>query len=304
MVEKTLQTKRLPIKNSQKDTVFDAVNVTLIAILLSLFIIPLMNVLSYSLSDPRIALSRQVWLFPRGFTFQAYERIYRIKQIWIGYANSLFYAIVGTAINLVVTICAAYPLSKRDFAGRNIVTVVFVFTMFFGGGLIPTYLLVRSLGILDTRWAMIIPNAMQVYYVIIMRTFFQTTISSELMDAAAMDGAKPLRVLVSIVLPLSMPVIAVIALYYFVGHWNSYFNALIYLTDSSLYPLQLVLRDYLISNVAVDSINETGDTAEVLAQREVLKYALIVVASVPMLVIYPLAQRHFVKGVMVGSLKG
>jgi multiple sugar transport system permease protein/putative aldouronate transport system permease protein len=221
-----------------------------------------------------------------------------------GFLNSLFYATVGTAINVTFTLLAAYPLSRRDLFGRNWFMLLFVFTMLFSGGLIPTYLVVHNLGLLNTRWALILPTAMAVWNMIITRTYYQITIPQELLEAARIDGCDDFRFFARIVLPLSKPIIAVNALFYAVGHWNQFFQALIYLTDASLFPLQLVLREILIQNTVDLTQMDTTEIARRQELRDLLKYALIVVASIPPILAYPFVQKHFIRGVMIGSLKG
>ncbi|UVI28456.1 carbohydrate ABC transporter permease [Paenibacillus spongiae] len=292
------------IKESRGDRLFTIINYSVLSLLLATVLFPLLHVLSASFSSPQAIISGRVWLFPVDFSLEGYKTVFNYGLVWSGYANSLFYAVVGTTINVILTIMAAYPLSRKDFMGRQFFMFLFVFTMLFNGGLIPTYLLVKQLGMLDTRWAMIIPGALAVFNVIITRTYFRTTISDELLEAAQIDGCRNLRFLWKIVVPLSGPIIAVMALFYAVGHWNSYFGALIYLRDQGLYPLQLILKNLLVQNEFDPTM--MGDV-EQMAQKayltQLLKYSLIVVASLPVLIIYPFVQKHFVKGVMIGSLK-
>lgn len=292
------------------DRIFDAVNYTMLALLLLIFIAPLMNVVSSSFSDPDMIAGGKVWLLPKGFTLEGYKEVQQMDKIWTGYANSVYYTVVGTLANLIVTIMCAYPLSKKDLVGRNFIMGIFSFTMFFGGGLVPTFMLVRSLGLLDTRAALILPGLMSVYNMIIARTFFSTSIPSDLYDAAEIDGCNEFSTLIRIVIPLSAPIIAVLGLYYAVAHWNSYFSGLIYLSDSTKYPLQLVLRDFLLSQQSWDDML-TSATAEMQAEiveqmkkREQLRYVVIVVAALPMCMLYPFIQKFFIKGVMVGAIKG
>jgi ABC-type glycerol-3-phosphate transport system permease component len=231
--------------------------------------------------------------------------VFKNQQVWIGYGNSIFYTFVGTGINLLLTITAAYALSRRDFFGRNAVMGIFVFTLLFNGGLIPTYLLVKDLGMLDTRWALLLPNAVVVYNMIVARTFFQNQIPYELLEASQLDGCSDFRFFWSIVLPLSGPIVAVIALWYAVQHWNSYFHALLFIRNERLFPLQIVLRNILLEN-RVENLDRVAleDYAKREGLAQLLKYALIVVASVPVLLLYPFVQKYFVRGVMIGSLKG
>ena len=293
------------IQETRSDRIFNVVNYLLLGMFLLAVLYPLVYILSASLSDPVAVSSGRVWLWPVDINMNGYQTILEYNSIVRGFLNSVFYATVGTTINVTLTLLAAYPLSRRDLFGRNGFMFVFVFTMLFSGGLIPTYLVVHELGLLNTRWALILPTAMGVWNMIITRTFYQVTIPHELLEAARLDGCDDFKFFLRIVLPLSKPIIAVNALFYAVGHWNQFFNALIYLTDETLFPLQLVLREILIQN-AVDP-SQVPDASELLRRqelRELLKYALIVVASVPPLLAYPFVQKHFVKGVMIGSLKG
>jgi ABC-type glycerol-3-phosphate transport system permease component len=225
-----------------------------------------------------------------------------------GFLNTFYYAGVGTVINLVMTIMCAYPLAQPDFRGRSFFSLVFAFTMMFGGGMIPTYIIIKNLGLINTRWVMLLPGAMAVWNMILARTFFQNTIPREMYESAQLEGASDIRMLVSIVLPLSTPIIAVLALFYAVGHWNSYFNAMLYLSKQELYNIQLILQN-AISNIQ-SLLNETTGVGamtrmiEALAQAEAGKYALIVISMLPVLVIYPFVQKYFIKGIMIGALKG
>jgi putative aldouronate transport system permease protein len=293
------------IKDRGGDRIFNIVNYTLLMLFLIAVAYPLVYVVSASFSDPRAVISGKMWLWPVDITLEGYKAVFRNPKIITGFRNSLFYTVSGTIISVVLTLLAAYPLSRRDLKGRGIIMGLFLFTMLFNGGLIPTYLTVRSLGIINTPFAMILPAALSVYQVIITRTFFQSTIPDELLEAAHLDGSSDFRFVRDNVIPLSMPIIAVNALLYAVGQWNSFFNALIYLTNQSLFPLQLILREILIQN-QMDMAN-FGDVAQQMQRQnlqDLLKYSLIVVASLPVLIIYPFVQKHFVRGVMIGSLKG
>jgi len=294
------------IAESKGDRIFNYINYTFLAFLTIIVLYPLVFVVSASFSSTEAVAAGKVWLFPVDFSLKGYETVFNYGLVWTGYANSLFYTSVGTIINVVLTIMAAYPLSRDDFKGRNVFMFILFFTMLFNGGLIPTYLLVKDLGMLNTRWALIIPNAMSVFNVIIARTYFKTTIPKELLESAQLDGCSDFRFLRRIVLPLSGPIIAVVALFYAVGHWNAYFNALIYLRDQSLYPLQLVLQNILVqSQISPDMMGsiDVETQQQLLGLEQLLKYSLIVVASVPILIMYPFVQKHFVKGVMIGSIK-
>ncbi|WP_025116830.1 carbohydrate ABC transporter permease [Lysinibacillus fusiformis] len=292
------------MKESKGDRAFSIFNYVFLAIVAVVVLYPLIFVLSASLSNPEYVISGDIWLWPKEFTVEAYEKVFQNPDIINGFINTLKYTFFGTLLNIVMTICAAYPLSRRNLKGKGFIMAFMVFTMFFSGGLIPTYLLIRDLGMINTFWVMIIPNAVAVWNIIIMRTFFQS-IPYELEESAMIDGAGNFRILWSIVLPLSLPVMAVMVLFYAVGHWNSYFQALIYLQDQDKFPLQLILRQILIQGQADDMIKATSESF--LAQKlsvEGLKYAVLIVANLPMLMLYPFLQRYFVKGVMIGSLKG
>ncbi|MBB6634651.1 carbohydrate ABC transporter permease [Cohnella thailandensis] len=282
---------------------FDIV-VNVLAVLVILVVLyPLIFVVSASFSDPAKVLGGEVWLLPKGFTFEAYENILHNGKIWTGYRNTIFYAAAGTFINMIMTVLAAYPLSRPDLPGRKFLMVLITLTMFFSGGLIPTYMLVKNLGMVDTAWALLVPGAIATYNLIVMRTYFQNSIPWELQEAAHMDGCSNWRLLWSIILPLSKPILAVMVLFYAVGHWNSFFNALIYIRQESLYPLQLVLREILMISQSA-AVDATVGIEDKILLAESIKYAVIIVSSLPVLVMYPFVQRHFVKGVMIGSVKG
>jgi putative aldouronate transport system permease protein len=290
---------------SRGDRVFDFLNIIMLSLVLLIILYPLYFVIIASVSDSMLVLQGKVWLWPRGLSFDAYSRVFQNQDILTGYRNVIAYTIIGTLVNLALTIAGAYPLSRRDFAGRNAIMLIITFTMFFSGGIIPTYMIVRNLGLVNSFWALILPGAVSVWNLIIMRTFFQNTIPTDLQESAFMDGCSNFRLLWSIVLPLSMPVIAVVTLYYAVGHWNSYFQALIYLSDRSKYPLQMFLRELLIQNQMQNMMDTDSETmAQQAMVAESLKYAVIVVSSLPVLCLYPFLQRYFAKGVMIGAVKG
>lgn len=285
--------------------VFDVINGAVLALVCAVVLYPLLFVLSASISNPAAVLSGKMWLWPVDVTFYGYERVFGNREILIGYANTLLYTTVGTAVNLVMTVMAAYPLALPSFKGRNAMMALMVFTMFFGGGLIPTYMVVRDLGLTNTMWALILPNAVSVYNILVMRTYFQSSIPGELLEAASIDGSSDLRTLARIVLPLSLPILAVMVLFYAVGHWNAYFSALIYLTDRVKYPLQLFMREILIQGQMEEMINAADSShAQTILDEEAVKYAVIVVANLPIFLLYPFLQKYFVKGVMIGAIKG
>jgi ABC-type glycerol-3-phosphate transport system permease component len=292
------------IREPFRDRLSLIVITVMLVVLLALVLLPLIYILASSFSSPEAVNAGRVRLWPVDFSLGAYQAALTNSEILRGYYNSLIYAVAGTAISLTLTVAIAYPLSRKTFYGRNVLMTLLIFTMLFSGGLIPTYMVVHDLGMLDTRWALLIPNAIGVWQVIIARTFFANSIPDELYEAAMLDGASELRTLRSVVLPLSKPLLAVLALMYTIYQWNTYFDALVYLKDPDLFPLQIVLRNILILNTP-----RTGavDLAEAMRQQQlanVLRYALIVISSLPVLIIYPFVARHFTKGVMVGAVKG
>ncbi|CAM3787067.1 carbohydrate ABC transporter permease [Marinicrinis lubricantis] len=293
------------IKQSTGDKFFEIINYFILASIATIVIYPLWFVLAASISRPEDVLNGEMWLIPKHFSFVGYENLFENKEILTGYLNTIFYTLSGTALNLVLTIMAAYPLSRTDFVGKHVITAAIVFTTFFSGGLIPTYLLVKDLGMVNTFWAMIIPSAVSVWNIIIMRTFFQTSVPLPIQEAASIDGCSNLQILWKIVLPLSMPIIAVMILFYSVGHWNAFFNALIYLSDRDKYPLQLFLREILIQDRMEQMLNVGDDShAKTLMDAEAIKYAAVVVANLPVLMLYPFLQRYFAKGMIIGAIKG
>ncbi|MCJ7842894.1 carbohydrate ABC transporter permease [Lederbergia sp. NSJ-179] len=288
-----------------EDKVFNIVIYTIAIMIIAIVLYPLIFVVSASFSDPHKILNGEVWLYPKGFTFDAYTKVFQDGRIWNSYKNTVVYTVLGTFINIILTTLLAYPLSRKDLPGRNIFMFIIVFTMFFQGGIIPTYLIVQNLGMIDTIWALVIPNAIATYNVIVMRTFFQSSIPWELQEAALIDGCSNFKLFLKIILPLSKPIIAVMVLFYAVGHWNSYFDALIYLERDHLYPLQIILREILIQNQSsMENAVLDFEMANQVMLAESMKYAVIVIASLPVIVMYPFVQKHFVKGVMIGSIKG
>ena len=295
----------MKIKQSKGDRIFDIINIILLIAVTLVILYPLYFIVIASFSDPLEVLAGKVVLYPKNFSLDAYGMVFKDSSIMSGYRNTVFYTVFGTALNITLSVLAAYPLSRRDFIGRQFLTMVLTVTMFFSGGMIPLYLTVTSLGLLDTVWAILLPGAISVWNVVIIRTYFQTSIPFELTEAAMVDGASNFQLLFRVVLPLSTPVIAVMVLFYGVAHWNAFFNALIYINSKQLYPLQLVLRSILIQNTPSDEMMADLDTAasrQLLA--ETIKYALIVVATAPIIAVYPFLQKYFVKGIMVGAVKG
>lgn len=285
------------------DRAFYIVCTFILALLLIIVAYPIYFVLIASISDVTLVNTGKVLLFPKGLQFQGYQRVLTNARVLTGYRNTLIYTVVATLLNLALTMTSGYALSVK-VPGRNFFSLLITFTMFFGGGLIPYYFVIRSLGILDTVWVMILPGAVSAYNLIITRTFLKSNIPNELYEAASIDGCNRLQFFAKVVVPLSGTLIAVLTLFYAVGHWNDYFNALMFLTKRTLHPLQLVLREILIEN-SISADDMDGEAAAALQNmKETLKYALIVVSTLPMMILYPMVQKHFVKGVMIGSVKG
>lgn len=293
----------MKIRKTTGERAFDVLNIVLLSALVIVTLYPLLYVLFASLSNPGLLSSFQgLLLAPVGFSVAAYEAVFNNPNIVTGYRNTIFYVAAGTTINLVLTCLGAYALSRRNVMWKLPITLMIVFTLFFSGGLIPTYLLVaRTLDWINTPWAILIPGAISTWNLLVLKTAFEG-VPVSLEEAARMDGANDFVILFRVVIPLSLPAIAVITLFYAVGHWNAYFNALIYLRDRELYPLQLILREILIANQTGDMTTGTlgGDVEPI---GETIKYATIIVATVPILFLYPFLQRYFVKGVLIGAIK-
>lgn len=288
-----------------EDKIFYIINGIILGVIFLLTIYPIIYVCSASFSSPAAVTTGKVVLWPVDFSLEGYAAVFRTDSVLGGYLNTIIYTLVGTIINVTLTIIAAYPLSRKELVGYKGLNFLFVFTMWFHGGMIPTYLLVKNLGMIDTRWAMWLPHAIGVWNIMIARTFFQNSIPDELFQSASIDGCGYIRFLWNMVIPLSGAIIAVITLFYSVNHWNAYFNAFLYLNDSRLFPLQLVLRDILIQNqMDMDMMTEDSMSDFVAGLQDLLKFSLIMVACVPVWLIYPFVQKFFVKGVMLGSIKG
>ncbi len=292
------------IRDSRTDRVFMLCVYLLLTVFLAVVLLPLIYIVASSFSSPEAVSSGRVLFWPVEFSLRGYKAVFENPQIIQGYINSLFYTVVGTVVSVVMTIAIAYPMSRRTLVGRNLVMSLILFTMLFTGGLIPTYLVVQQVGLLDTRWALIVPQAIGVWQVIIARTYFRTVIPDELVEASQLDGCGDLRFLWSVVIPLAKPMIAVIALMYAIYQWNSYFDALIYLKNPDLFPLQIVLRNILILNTYSGGAIDASVVLQRQQLADLLKYSLIVVASVPVLLIYPFVARYFTKGIMIGAVKG
>jgi len=293
------------IKRSRQDLIFDVIVYAVMTIFMLLCLYPLYFIIIASISEPNDVLNGRVILLPSGITFDGYARIFRDQKIWTGYRNTILYTAVGTSINVIFTITGGYALSRKDLPWRRPLLLIIAFTMFFNGGMIPTYMVVRGLRLTDTLWAMVLPNAVQVWNLMITRTFFEITIPDELLDASKIDGCRTLRFFTQIVIPLSKPIVAVMVLFYAISHWNAFFNALLYISSPNRYPLQIILRNILLTNQPDASM--VDDIATLLERQklaELIKYGVITVASIPVLVLYPFVQRFFVSGVMIGSIKG
>lgn len=295
----------MKIKNPMEDRILYFVVYTVIILFLLVILYPIIFIISASFSEGSEVQLGRVYLWPVKPTLEGYRAVFSHRNIMTGYRNTILYTLGGTLINVVVTVLCAYPLSRRDMPLRGFFVFLFVFTMFFGGGLIPTYLLVNSLGMVNTFWALLIPGAMSVYNMIITRTFFQNGVPHELLEASQIDGCSDARYFFSILLPLSQAVISVISLYYAVAHWNSYFSALIYIRDKQLQPLQLILRSILLSTrVSLNEFEDPDLLEGKIGLEFLVKFALIVVSSAPIMCLYPFVQKFFAKGVMLGSVKG
>ena len=298
-------TTRVKYKMTGCDLVFYGVSALVIGILTLTVLYIIVYILSASFSSPAALAAGKVVLWPVDFSVDGYKAVFNYSKVWIGYRNTIFYVIVGTAINVSMTLLCAYPMAQKDLYGGKAIMAYFTFTMIFNGGMIPTYILVKNLGIMNTVWSLLIPGAMTVYNMIIARTFIRTNIPGELRDAARIDGCDDFHFFFEVVLPLSKAIIAVLTLWYAVGHWNSYMDAFLYLRDNKLYPLQIFLKDVLVSGEFSAEDMMDPETAIALQNMKLLlKYSLIVVSVVPLVFFYPFVQKYFVKGVTIGSVKG
>ncbi|MFC6315528.1 carbohydrate ABC transporter permease [Lapidilactobacillus achengensis] len=300
------------IKDTKADRVFKVFLYIFIFLAVAIVVYPLVYIISASISSPQSVNSGAMWFFPKDITWEGYGVILKYKDIWRGYGMTIFYTVTGTLVSLILTIPCAYAISRPDFSGKKWFTSFMLVTMFLNGGLIPTYLLIRNMGMIDTVWAIILPGAASVYNIVVTRSFFQSSVPWEMQEAAKIDGASDFQIFFKIVLPLSAPIIAVMALFYGVGIWNSYFSALVYLQNKALYPLQMVLRQILVlqdmqqgaatgANVTASAAQAAYDKATLAA---IIKYGVMIVSSLPVIIVYPFLQRFFVKGVLIGSLKG
>jgi putative aldouronate transport system permease protein len=290
-------------RQSLSDTIFDGTVFVLSVIILIIMAYPLYFIIIASFSDPTYVNTGRVWLLPSHITMEGYSRVFADARIWRGYRNTIFYTVAGTLISLLFTLPAAYALSRKDLKGRNFLMMYFVFTMFFSGGLIPTYLTMNSFKLTNTVWVLLIPFSVSAYNLIISRTFFASTIPQELLEAAIMDGCSNTRFFVAVVLPLSKAIIAVIGLYCAVGQWNQFFLSLVYVRSESLMPLQIVLRNLLLQYRFLET-GASSNSSEIQRIADVMKYAIIIISTAPIMCFYPFIQKYFAKGVMIGAVKG
>ncbi len=305
MSNKTLTLKpKNHIKSSASDRVFYGIIYTIIGLMLIIVLYPLIYIVSASFSSASSITSGRMWLFPVEISLTGYKYVLQYRYVWIGYRNTILYTVGYTALGITMTLIGAYPLARRNLHFRGFFTFIFTFTMLFSGGMIPHYLLLKSLGMLDTVWAMIVPGCLSVYNMIVTRTFIQSNIPDDLLEAARIDGCSDFRFFFSMVLPLSKTIIAVLALMYSASMWNSYFNAFLYLRTKDLFPLQICLRQILVNNNFDTDMLDPDAVEQILTLQLILKYAIIVVSTAPMLIFYPFVQKYFQKGVMIGSLKG
>lgn len=289
------------MKLSKGDKLFVSICYIVTFLVICITLYPVIYVVSVSISDPIIVGRGEIWIFPKGITFNAYKRVLQDPRIWTSYYNTIWYVVVGTIISLFMTTLIAYPLSRTKFSGRNAIMMFIAFTMFFSGGMIPSFLLIKQLHLLNTRWAIVIPSAISTYNMIIMRTFF-SNIPSSLHEAATIDGCSEFRIFTRIYIPLSKAAIAVLLLFYAVGQWNSFFSAMLYLNDNKKYPLQMILREILIQFDQSSMMQDVMDGRDMVGQT--IRYATIIISILPIVTVYPFLQKYFVNGVMVGAIKG
>ena len=290
---------------SMPDKIFTIFNYTILTLVLIVIAYPLIFVVSASFSDPQAVIRGDVLLLPVNPTLRGYQAVFKNGKILTGFMNSVFYLVAGTCLNLVMTMLCAYPLSRKEFKARGFISLFFVFTMYFSGGMVPTYILVNKLGLLNTRLAMIIPTAMSTYNMIICRTYIVNSIPDELYEASQMDGCTPFKYMMKVIVPLSKPILAVLTLYYGVAKWNDYFNAMLFLYKDELQPLTIIMKEILImGKVDMTQVTDASAVSKLQGMSELLKYSTMVVATLPVLMLYPLIQKHLVKGVMIGAVKG
>jgi putative aldouronate transport system permease protein len=294
-------TKRIWGRKTPEDIIFAAATNIFVIFTVFVTLYPFVFIASSSISNAGAVTRMEVWLLPKGINFDAYRRVFRDAQLWVSYRNTIWYVLVGTIVNLIMTTLLAYPLSRRRFQGRRFLMIAITFTMFFSGGMVPSFILVRSLGLINTRWALVIPSAISTYNLIVTRTFFEG-IPESLHEMATIDGAGEFRIFIQIFLPLSMPILATLVLFYAVGHWNTYFNAMLYLSREALYPLQIFLRKILLQYEANDMVLDIQIDRNDISRT--IRYATIMISTLPIICVYPFLQKYFVKGVMIGAIKG
>ena len=306
-MRKKIKIKSSPIKDSKGERVFYFLNGLFLLLFAVVCLYPVLCIIAGAISDPKQVGLGLVTFYPKGFSLEGFRLVLKDKWILNGFGMSVFYTVAGTAINIVLTFITAYALSRRELMGRTFISLLFAFTMWFSGGIIPTYLLVRNMGMINTVWALLLPGAMSVWNMIVCRTFLQNTIPEELFDAASIDGAGYVRYMLTIALPLSKAIIAVLVLWYAIAHWNAYFNALIYITNKKLKPFSLYLREYLVQQNTMDIAELTAGEEirmDLLGTSELMKNALTLISCLPLWILYPFVQKYLVKGVMIGSVKG
>ena len=290
---------------NRSDKIFYSVIAVVIFLLTIMVLYPILYVISASFSSSAAVTEGRVWIWPVEPTLEAYKAVFKYKDIWLGYKNTILYTVFGTIVNVAMAMICAYPMARKDLWGRDVLSFFFAFTMLFGGGMIPNYILMKNLGLLNNPLVMIIPGAMSVYNMIVARNFIQNNIPGELLESAKIDGCSDFQFFFRMVLPLSKAIIAVLTLWHAVGHWNSYFSAFLYFTEKELYPLQIFLKEILVqSNVNSEVVGDVADALAMQNLKQLLKYAIIVVSTVPLFTFYPFVQKHFVKGVTIGSVKG
>ena len=306
MLQTELAAKKrgLKVGQTRMDRTFDIMNYVILTICFLVVAYPLYFVVIASISDPVDVNAGRVILYPVKTTMDGYRRILEYKSFFTGYRNTLVYTGVGTLVNMLLTVPAAYALSRKDLVGRNVFMMMIAFTMIFSAGLIPTYLHIRDLGLIDTMWALILPGAVSTWNLIVARTFFQQSIPDDLLEAAQLDGATNAQFFAQIVLPLSKSILAVLVLFYAVGHWNTYSNALYYIISDDKRPLQLVLRSILFENTMGDMVEDASNLAAQQRLGDLIKYGIIIASSLPLMILYPFLQRYFIQGVMIGAVKG
>ncbi|MFV0502400.1 MAG: carbohydrate ABC transporter permease [Lachnospirales bacterium] len=293
------------IKLSRGDKIFIKVNTLLMVLIVVIMVYPLYYIVLASITEPTVVNTGKLLLLPTKIYIEGYKAAFEYERLYTGFLWSTIYTVIGTGISMALTVPAGYALSRKDLKGRNMVMFLFVFTMFFNGGMVPTYMLVNGLGLIDSIWAIVFPGALSVYNMIVIRTFFQTNLPDEVLEAAKIDGCSDFRFFWCIAIKLSAAIVAVMVLFYAVSIWNSYFNAMMYLNTRSRMPLQIVLRDLLILNTVSGEVQlNATETMDRMMRADQLKYCVIIISTIPMMVMFPFVQKHFKNGVMIGSIKG